>query len=44
VVLVTDGQPTQCQNPISVAKIEDEAQRGLVEIRLGCEPRVFDYG
>jgi hypothetical protein len=31
VVLVTDGQPTQCQDPISITEIADEAERGLVE-------------
>ena len=31
VVLVTDGQPTQCQEPISVSEIADEAERGLLE-------------
>ena len=31
VLLVTDGQPTQCQDPISVAAIADEAARGLAE-------------
>jgi len=29
VLLVTDGQPTQCQSPISVAEIAEEAARGL---------------
>jgi hypothetical protein len=29
VLLVTDGQPTQCQDPISIAEIADEAARGL---------------
>ncbi len=31
VLLVTDGQPTQCQDPISVAAVADEAARGLAE-------------
>ena len=31
VLLVTDGQPTQCQDPISIAEIADEAARGLEE-------------
>ncbi len=29
VVLVTDGQPTQCQEPISVSEIADEAESAL---------------
>ncbi len=31
VLLVTDGQPTQCQDPVSVSDIADEAARGLAE-------------
>ena len=47
VVLVTDGQPTQCQDPISVAEVAEEAERGLLEDEvstyvIGLGPGLFN--